>query len=326
LAGTALSGWRHQASSVTLATSTQASGQQPAVVGWHSAGRTQALTFRPGYGHLIPGQGLAPLPITGTVTLTAGPASRAIPAIATTAFLAATGNRVGGRAIVAAGAYHLPVRIVAAIRSFPTAGSGGALIVDQGAAQALLAAQSGPPLPVTSWWLATVAGQVPRGLPPAQVTSFRQLLARMLANPLAAAPQRAALALIVAAALLAMLGFSVSVAASVSERRARAALLSALGVTRLAQARQLCLEQALLAVPSALAGLVVGTLLAHLLVPAVTLTDQAALPEPPALVYVPAGWAITLAAVVAAIPVLAAALTVVRKPDPAAELRAAVAT
>jgi ABC-type antimicrobial peptide transport system permease subunit len=126
--------------------------------------------------------------------------------------------------------------------------------------------------------------------------------------------------------VLALRGFWVRGAGRDRARRPRTALLSALGVTRIAQARQLCLEQALLAIPSALAGLAVGTIIAHLLVPAVTLTDQAARPDPPALVYVPAGWAIALAALVAAIPVLAAALTVLRKPDPAAELRAAAAT
>jgi ABC-type antimicrobial peptide transport system permease subunit len=148
----------------------------------------------------------------------------------------------------------------------------------------------------------------------------------MLNNPVAAAPQRAVRTLIVAVALLAILGFAVSVAASVSERRARSALLSALGVSRVAQARQLCLEQAFLGIPAAAVGLLVGVILAHLLVPAVTITARATLPNPPALVYVPAGWAIALAVLVAALPVLAAAATVIRTPDPAAELRAASAT
>ena len=247
-------------------------------------------------------------------------------AIATNSFLASSNDVVGAAVKVAAGNANIPVTIVAAIKSFPTAGPTGALIIDQDSVQAALAARSAPPLPVTSWWLSTVNGQVPPGIPASQVTSLRQEIAQMQANLLAAAPQRVVLGLIIAVALLALLGFSVSVAASLSERRARSALLAALGVTRAAQARQLCLEQLLLALPAAAVGLLVGTGIAHLLVPAVTITERATLPVPPPLVYVPAGWAITLAALVAVIPVLAAAVTIARKPDPAAELRAAGST
>jgi hypothetical protein len=325
--GAALDSWRRQAGSATLAGNLLASGRQPAVLSWQSAGAgSRAMTFRLGYGHLIPHNGLPPLPISAELTLTASAGPLPLPAIATRSFLATSDTVVGGLLQVAVGNYRVPVTVVAAVKSFPTAGPTGALIIDQSSVQAALAAQAAPPLPVTGWWLSTTSGLVPRGLPASQVTSLRQVTEQMLTNPLTAAPQRALLGLFIAVALFALLGFSVSVAASLTERRARSALLSALGVTRTAQARQLCVEQLLLALPSALAGLLVGTVIAHLLVPAVTVTDLATPPVPPALVYVPAGWAILLAAVVAATPTVAAALTVVRKPDPAAELRAAGTT
>jgi hypothetical protein len=323
--GSALDGWQRRAVSSTLATNLHASGRQPAIVSWQPAGQSgRAMTLRPGYGQLVVAQ--QPLPISATVTMTAGYSRAPLPALATTSFLASDGDSLHGPLELSVGGYHFHVTIVAAIKSFPTAGPTGVLIVDQGTLQAALAAQSAPPLPVTSWWLSTPSGQVPGGIPASQVTSLRHVIAQMQANPLAVAPQRAVLALIIAVALLALLGFSVSVAASLGERRARSALLAALGVTRTAQARQLCLEQLLLALPAAAAGLLVGTVIAHLLVPAVTITNRATLPEPPALIYVPAGWAIALAALVAATPVLAAAITVLRKPDPAAELRAAAST
>jgi hypothetical protein len=325
--GADLAGWRRTAISATLAGNQDASGMQPQIQAWQAAGRAAlTVTLSPGYGHLITKAGEPPLPITATLTAVAPVDSAPLPAIATTSFLAGDSDVVGGSTVVAVGSARVPVTIVAAVKSFPTAGSAGALIMDQGALQAALAARSAPPLPISNWWLTTVGQQVPGGIPAAEVTSLRQVTAQMLANPLSAAPERAVLGLIIGVALLALLGFAVSVAASISERRARSALLSALGVTRTAQARQLCLEQSLLALPAAAAGLLIGTLVAHLLVPAVTITDTAALPTPSALVYVPAGWAVALAALVAVAPVLVAAVTIVRTPDPAATLRAAGAT
>ena len=47
---------------------------------------------------------------------------------------------------------------------------------------------------------------------------------------------------------------------------------------------------------------------------------------PPVLVEIPLGWAVLLAAAVAALPVLAAAASIARRPDPAAELRTAEAS
>jgi ABC-type antimicrobial peptide transport system permease subunit len=325
--GAALDSWQRGASSVFLASDPGASGTQPAILGWRpAAGSGRAMTFRPGYGHLVQKAGHPPVQVSGALTLAVPARAAPLAAIATSSFLASSNDVVGAAVKVAAGNANIPVTIVAVIKSFPTAGPTGALIIDQDSVQAALAARSAPPLPVTSWWLSTVKGQVPPGIPASQVTSLREEIAQMQANLLAAAPQRVVLGLIIAVALLALLGFSVSVAASLSERRARSALLAALGVTRAAQARQLCLEQLLLALPAAAVGLLVGTGIAHLLVPAVTITERATLPVPPPLVYVPAGWAITLAALVAVIPVLAAAVTIARKPDPAAELRAAGTT
>ena len=56
--------------------------------------------------------------------------------------------------------------------------------------------------------------------------------------------------------------------------------------------------------------------------PAITLTADAVTPVPWALVVVPLGPAVALALVTAAVPVAAAALSVLRRPDPAAQLRA----
>jgi ABC-type antimicrobial peptide transport system permease subunit len=128
-----------------------------------------------------------------------------------------------------------------------------------------------------------------------------------------------------AAALLAITGFWVSIAADVRHRRGETALLAALGVTRRAAAVQLCLEKLLLSLPSAVLGVLIGTLVARLLVPAVTLTPAAQLPVPPVLTVDDLHLAVVFALAVTVLPAVCAALAAARRPDPAAELRAAEA-
>ncbi|HEX5292525.1 MAG TPA: FtsX-like permease family protein, partial [Streptosporangiaceae bacterium] len=331
--GHALAAWRPAASSAGLSSTAApaeavlptASGAEPAVTGWRTgAGGSQVLTFRPGRGPAASqGAGGAFAAVTLTAPLPAG----AITGIATRAFLRNNSIGVGATAMTSIGSATVPVHIVAEVAAFPTVtGDGGALIVDLAALQDALAARLDPPLPVTSWWLRTAAGAVPPGLPAgATITSRARRAAGLLSDPVSAAPQEAALAVAAAAALLAAIGFSVSIAAGLRSRRAQNAMLAALGVSRSAQTRQLCLEELMLCLPAAGAGLLAGIGLAHLLIPAVTVTAAATVPIPPALVEVPLGWAIGLAVTVAVFPVLVAAVTVARRPDPAAQLRAAEA-
>ena len=140
----------------------------------------------------------------------------------------------------------------------------------------------------------------------------------LLSDPLSTVPQQALLAVAIAAAVLAITGFCVSIAAGVRQRRAENALLAALGVPPRMAAGQLCLEKLMLSVPAALAGLVLGVVLAELLVPAITLSPSATTPVPPVLIEF--GWlpTLSLALAVAVLPVLAAGLTIARRPDAAA--------
>ena len=254
-----------------------------------------------------------------------------IPAIATRAFMNANSQQIGSVVPEYVDGAMVPLRIVAEVVSFPTVtGSGGALIADLGSVQAYLAQQSLTPLPVTQWWLATAAGRVPpalaAGVPAGtDIISAAGLTTANTGDPLSAAPQLALLAMAAAAALLAIMGFWVSIAADVRERRAGAALLAALGVTQRSAALQLCLEKLLLSLPSAALGLLLGTLVARLLVPAVTLSPTARPPIPPALTLYDLPQAVALALVVAIAPVVIAALAAARRPDPAADLRTAEA-
>jgi hypothetical protein len=311
----------------------------PAVSSAAVAGTGLAVTFGTGYGLASGGfPGVPPSTVSGQLTLT--PQAQAVlPGLATQRYLTASNTSVGSTVQTLIDGAVVSVKIVAAVRTFPTvSGSGGALIVDLGSVQALLAREALEPAPVTQWWLATPGpppGPAPPGQPPSAlsrlvppgsaVTSASGTTAALLADPLSTVPQQGLLAVTVAAAVLAITGFCVGIAAGVRQRRAENALLAALGVAPRAAAGQLCLEKLMLSLPSALAGLILGVVLAELLVPAITLTAAATLPVPPVLIQF--GWAQTLllALAVAVLPVLAASLTLARRPDAAAELRAAEA-
>jgi FtsX-like permease family len=342
--GPALSGWSAAATSPELSyveQSGDAAGEWalPSATSWRP-GRdgTNALTFGPGYGESAVltalGAPAPPVPVPGQVTLTATPPrpGAAIPGIATGAFLSSSSATVGSTVQETIGGIPVQVRIVAAVSNFPTVtASTGALIVDLATLQNSLTSESIAPVQVTEWWLATTGHRVPPGLaarlpPGSAITSSAELADALTADPLSAAPQQALLALAAAAALLAVAGFGVAIAAGVRQRRAENALMAALGVTPRGAAGQLVLEELLLSLPAAALGLLLGAVVAWLLVPAVTLTAAGAEPVPPPLTMFDLAQTIPLALAIAVLPALAAALAIIRRPDPAAELRAAEAS
>ena len=257
------------------------------------------------------------------------PVPAVLPAIATGGYLRATSTQVGSVTSATISGATVPVKIVAAVTSFPTVPPGsGALIVDLAAVQQVLNSKSLAPVPVTQWWLATsgsaaspgLAARLPAG---AALTSRARLATGLLGNLVAAAPQQAVLAVAAAAALLAIAGLLVSIAAGASERRTESALLAALGVAPRAQARQLFLQELMLSLPAAVAGLALGIIVTILLVPAVILTPAATPPVPPALTEFAWSQALPLAAFIALLPAVLAAAAAARRADPAASLRAA---
>jgi FtsX-like permease family len=342
LPGSVLRGWPAVASSAELAGVRQTLGTAgpsgiPAVSSDSAAGNALAVTFSPGYGLAASDfPGIAASDISGQLAL--APAAPAVlPGLATQRFLAASNTSVGSTVQTNIDGATISVKIMAAVSSFPAVtGSGGGLIVNLGDLQTMLVGASLEPAPVSQWWLATAGRSgaqsgVPPGLagrlpPGSAVTSNSGIASGLLADPLSTVPQQGLLAVAIAAAVLAITGFCISIAAGVRQRRAETALLAALGVAPRAAAGQLCLEKLMLSVPSALAGLVLGVVLAELLVPAITLTTAATRPVPPVLIQF--GWSQTLplALAVAVLPVLVAAFTIARRPDAAAELRAAEAT
>jgi hypothetical protein len=328
-----LVGWTQQASTPNPINFSPRGVAEPSDGETHITAQAATFTFGAGYAPAVATgvAGVGPIQQVAAqlLLLPHEPRVVSIPAIATRAFMNANSQQIGSVVPESVDGATVPLRIVAEVASFPTVTTpGGALITDLGSLQAYLARQTLPPLPVTQWWLTTAGGRVPPALTasvPAGtgITSAAGLTTANTGDPLSAAPQLALLAMAAAASLLAIMGFWVSIAADVRERRAGAALLAALGVTRRGAAVSLCLEKLLLSLPSAALGVLLGTLVARLLVPAVTLSPTARQPTPPALVLYDLPQAIALALVVAIVPVVIAALAATRRPDPAADLRAA---
>jgi hypothetical protein len=335
--GAALRGWPAAASSPELQGARQTLGTAgpsglPTIASAAAiTGGAATTTFAPGYGLAASGfPGVPPSSVQGQLQLSAVRPPQVIPGLATHSYLAASHTSVGSTVQTNIGGALISVKIVAAMSSFPTVSAGtGALIVDLGRLQDILNGTGLAAAQTSQWWLATASG-VPHGLagvlpPGSSTTSTAGVTTALLNNPLSTVPQQALLAVAIAAAVLAITGFCVSIAAGVRLRRAENALLAALGVPQRSAAGQLCLEKLMLSVPSALCGLILGVVLAEFLVPAITLTSSATAPVPPVLIEF--GWSQTLplALAVAVLPVLAAALTIARRPDAAAELRAAEA-
>lgn len=330
--GRALTGWRPRTSGYGLDNISHLlrgqtyGSKQPSVLHWGAVGQVAELQLDPGIGPALQPSmaaqlGVTSLPAQVQVTI---PATAGIPVIATNGYLAAAGLTTTSVLQLGIAGTEVSADVLLPVSQFPTVTSGSAVVADQAAVQDALVSAGGAPLAATSWWLRTVSGKPPSGLPAgATVVDAASLSDAMQHNPLSAAPIKAALAVGAAAAVLAALGFCVSVAASARARRGQRAVLGTLGVPAGAQARLFCLEEAMVSAPAALIGLALGAGLAHLLIPAMTLTATAGLPVPPVLVRLPLLWLVLIVVAMPAIPVLAAAVTTAMQPDPAAALRAA---
>jgi hypothetical protein len=303
--------------------------KQPSVLHWAAAGQSAELTLMPGMGPQVSPKALLANGITNLpaeVQITIPPPTQGVWLIATAGYLSATGQQSGSDITLTVGGTQVTGYLAMTVSQFPSVTSGEAIVADEGNLEDAIVSAGGAPLPATSWWLRTAGGATPAGLPAgSSIVNAKSLAASLDQDPISAAPIKAALAVAAAVALLAALGFCVSVVASARARRGQRALLGALGVPATEQARLFCLEEIMMSGPAALVGLGLGIGLAHLLIPAVTLTDTGGLPVPSVLVRLPLTWVVLIAVAVPAIPVIAAAITTLRQPDAAAELRAAEA-
>ncbi|MFJ9904278.1 FtsX-like permease family protein [Streptomyces sp. NPDC101152] len=262
----------------------------------------------------------------------ARPAPPEITALATDRFLASAGAHPGQRLDVTFAGQTVPVRIVRAVRQLPTAGDadGGALLMDLRAVNRVLQARYGVSVTPTEWWLRTDAGAsgrvaaALRALPEldsGQVVVRDEAAAQLRDDPFGAGPEAAFAAAAEVAAALAAVGFAVSAAGSLRERRAELALLRALGAPRRRLARMIAVEQGVLVALALVVGTALGTVLTRAVIPLIVLTTRATRPVPTVLVRLPLPEVASLLAAVAVTPLVVTAALAVRRGDPVVSLR-----
>lgn len=285
------------------------------------------------------GDGYGAQPIyTVRVDTTGAEVARSLSAVASRDFLRAAGARPGDTIDIPLSGEQLRVRIARSVQELPTTAtdlagetmSGGALLLDLRAVDAVLAQRASTPLTPTEWWVSTAPGKEAEvaaalrarpDLEPGQVLVRDETAAELLRDPLGAGPRSALTAVAVAAAALAAGGFAVSAAGARRERSAEFAVLRALGAPRRDLARLVATEQSLLIGAGLLAGLGLGTVLTRAVVPLIVLTSGAARPLPPVLVELPVPQVALLLVGVAAPLLLITVAAALRRAEPAVALR-----
>jgi hypothetical protein len=236
-------------------------------------------------------------PSRGSVTFTASPGRnspvQAIPAIATSRFLADTGTAVGGR--VPLGPDGPTLALAGSAKGFPTlSGSAGAVVVDLPTYTAAEWLTDGTILKPTEWWLdvdgpaAQVAARLAAPPYSSDVVVDREARARALStDPVALGISGALYVGFAAAAIFAVIGFAVSSAISAAERKTEFAVLRSVGLSRRQLSGALAIEGGLTACLALAAGTALGVLLAWFVLPYVSLSGEGGRPFPEVIVHFP---------------------------------------
>ena len=229
-------------------------------------------------------------------TITPGPNEppAAIPAVATGAFLDATGTEVGGT--VALGPAGPELALVGSVRGFPTLPpEEGGVVVDLPTYLATAFLASGDVRRPTEWLLDAAPGreravaQVLRAPPysSAEVVDRVGMTDRLTRDPVALGISGALSLGFVAAGVFAVLGFAVSAAVSTSERTTEFAVLRSLGLSSRQLSGWLALEGGITVLLSLVGGIVLGGLVAWLVLPFVSLAGEGGRPFPEVVVELP---------------------------------------
>jgi hypothetical protein len=241
---------------------------------------------------------------TGTVTdfqttrpvrFTATPGRNApvnlIPAVATAPFAAATGTSEGAR--IPLGPNGPSLGIAGTADGFPTLpGSESGTIVDFATYAAAAWLAEGTVVEPTEWWIDVSGPSAPVAerlvAPPFSSDRVvdRVAQARALStDPVALGISGALYFGFAAAAAFAVIGFAVSAATSAVERRTEFAVLRSLGLSTRQLSGALAVEGGLTALFALAAGTVLGLLLAWLVLPFVSLSDEGTRPFPAVIVH-----------------------------------------
>ena len=221
-----------------------------------------------------------------------------IPTVVNRPFLEATGAAVGDELTVPIDGEPRRLVVSGVLESFPTTDPLQPAAVVDAATLSLLrfGSNRAAGFPV-EWWLDVDEPALPgilaaRGDGPlrgATVLSRAETFEQLSADPLALAMIGALSLGFVVAMLFAVIGLVVSAAVSVRQRRTEFALLRALGLSPDQLSGWLWLENGSLVLVSLIFGTLLGLLIGWVVLPFVTVTQQAAVPFPPVAVEIPWG-------------------------------------
>jgi hypothetical protein len=223
-------------------------------------------------------------------------ASARLPVVVNRAFLDATASRVGDAVTARVGGRVRTLEIVGVLESFPTTDAAQPQAIADLSTLGLLAfADSQSVSTPLEWWIATEPGagsSVEAALRDGPYVrgeiASREGRARTLsADPVALGIIGALSLGFVVAGLFAVIGLTVSAGVSARQRRTEFALLRALGLSSGQLSGWLWLENAGVVVVSLAAGTGLGLLIGWVVLPFVTVTQEAAAPFPPPVVQTP---------------------------------------
>jgi hypothetical protein len=219
-----------------------------------------------------------------------------LPVVVNRTFLDATSTAIGDEVPTRVGSVLRTVRITGVLDAFPTTERDRPQAIADLATAGLLefAATQGSVTPL-EWWIATgpgsdaaVAAAIDAGpYVSGEVTSRTDRAAQLSADPVALGIIGALSLGFVVAGLFAVIGLAVSAAVAARQRRTEFALLRALGLSSGQLSGWLWLENAGIVVVSLAAGTGLGLLIGWVVLPFVTVTQDAATPFPPPLVRTP---------------------------------------
>jgi hypothetical protein len=220
----------------------------------------------------------------------------AMPVIANEAFLAATRSAPGDTVVVSVEGVLQHPTIAAVVDTFPATDPARPLLIFDEPSLALLRLQAtGATRSADEWWIAAGSG-ASDGLTTSlrsstfdsiEVVSVVDRTRSLSTDPVALGIIGALTLGFVATGLFAIVGLAVSAAVSARQRRTEFALLRALGLSSRQLSGWLWLENGSLVLISLMAGTSLGLLVGWLVLPFVTVTQQARAPVPPVLVSVP---------------------------------------
>jgi FtsX-like permease family len=219
-----------------------------------------------------------------------------VPVIVNRAFLAATTSAPGDTITATVDSVSRRLEITGVVDSFPTTDPTRALAVVDEPTLGLLRLQStGTTRTADEWWLSATGGGASgladalRANPfdSADVVTATDRARSLSTDPVALGIIGALTLGFVATGLFAIVGLTVSAAVSARQRRTEFALLRALGFSARQLSASLWLENGSLVLVSLLAGTGLGLLIGWMVLPFVTVTQQATAPVPPVLVEIP---------------------------------------